>query len=276
MPVVHAIAPTNFGPNAPAHFLPQGTAVSELILRQMFDPDWNIHYDPAFLAAVLPFLVNEEFGALADLLDDPAFDPLLLLLDSTTSVMASLAWDDRFAAVNQALPDWGVLFAPGARKYLSLSVGGHGTAENRAELMAMDFRRTHFFEQELKGVPNPQGDWAPFRVVATPTEPGHNNDLERVWSVLESDTWPLPGTTDLTFYLADGERLEAVPPAQSGAEVLLHQPLLPVSVMDYIQWLPTPEELMQVVPLDAVSFLSEPLPSGSRLRLRIENWPGTA
>jgi predicted acyl esterase len=258
-PVIKAVAPINFGPEFFNALMPEAQAFSEMNARQFYEDEAisGIHNNPSVYAIIEPFLAAEDYQGMAATLYDPALDLALLLPDSEVPVLASLAYDDKYATVNHMLGDWRTYLKPGTPKFLSLSTTGHGTPFNEGESIATEYRRIQFFEELLKGIDHQMISWPKYRFAVTPANPTEYLDPDFIWDVVQSDQWPLDGTTQRRFYFAPGI-LQDSPPNIPRQRTLEHRSY-GANLSHYLDQLPSPEDIVAQAPLQSIDFVGTPL-----------------
>jgi hypothetical protein len=259
-PVIKAIAPINFGPEFLNSMVPDNQTFSEMMARQLFEGEaiTGIHHPPDFLRMVSSYVVAKEFEELVTTLFDPALDPTTLLQDSSVSIMAQLAWDDKYGPINQLLRSWETYLTPGTRKLLSHTTSGHGTAVNLVERAKKEYRRAMFFEQELKGIERGLDDWAKYRFAITPIKTTAYQDQLHLWDVIESDVYPLPGTSTQSYFLGPGNSLYRENQTSVELYSLSHR-TNGGTQQEYLNQLPKPEELVNGTPMNTVEFIMPPI-----------------
>jgi hypothetical protein len=259
-PVIRAVAPINIGPEHLNGLVPESQNFSEMMARQIFEDEnvSGLHNNPVIYDFLEPFLLAEDYQGLVSTMYNPALDLRLLLQDSEVSILAQLAWDDKFGAINELASNWDSYLLPGTRKFLNHSVTGHGTPVNVHERLSTEYRRILFFEEELKGMDRGISNWAPYRFAITPLETADYIDAHRIWDVIESDVYPLAGTTNETVYLGGNYNLVPTPPSGPQNYSISHQSF-GLTLQHYLDELPAPEELVQGAPMDTVEFVMQPL-----------------
>jgi hypothetical protein len=262
-PVITAVAPVNFGGEYINSLVPDNQTFSEMMARQLYEDEAvsGVHHPPAFFAFIQPFIDAEDYEGVITALFDPALDPGVLLQDSTVSIMAQLAWDDKYGPINQLVRNWENYLLPGTRKLLNHSVGGHSTANNFYELMSKDYRRIMFFEQELKGINRGLDNWANYRFAISPISAVDYNSEFHVWDVIESDVYPLAGTYIKPYFPGPGNALHAEVPPGTDFYSVSHR-ANGITQQDYFDYLPEPEALVFGMPMDTVEFVMPPIESG--------------
>ena len=262
-PVIRAVAPVNFGPEHTNGLLPEGQNFSEMMARQLFEDELvsGLHNNPLVYSFIAPYLANNDFLGLVTAMYNPALDMRLLLQDSTVSIMAQMAWDDKYGAINELSRNWDEYLLPGTPKYLNHSTSGHSTAINFYERFSTEYRRIVYFEHELKGIDRGIQDWAKYRFAITPLDTTEYNELHHIWDVIESDVYPLEGTQTVTMYLAANNILQPTPPASSDYYQLHHE-TNGITMQHYFDYLPEPDTLVQGMPLETIEFVMPPLTEG--------------
>ncbi|MBC8405717.1 MAG: hypothetical protein H8E15_10850 [Planctomycetes bacterium] len=262
-PVIRAVAPVNFGPEHVNGLLPEGQNFSEMMARQLFEDEHisGLHNNPTVYSFIAPYLANNDFLGLVTAMYNPTLDLRLLLQDSAVPIMAQMAWDDKYGAINELAKHWDEYLLPGTPKYLNHSTTGHSTAINFYERFSTEYRRIVFFEHELKGIDRNVDEWAKYRFAITPLDATDYNALHHIWDVIESDVYPLAGTETLTMYLGPGNALQPTPPA-SADYFQLHHETHGITMQHYFDYLPEPAQLAQGMPLETIDFVMPALPEG--------------
>lgn len=259
-PAIRAVAPINMGAEHLNGMLPESQNFSEMMARQLFEDEnaSGIHHSPVVYDFVEPFLLAEDYQGLVAAMYNPALDLRLLLQDSNVAIFAQLAWDDKFGAINELIKNWDNYLLPGTRKILNHSVTGHGTPINEIERLNTEYRRIQFFEEELKGLDRGVEDWAPYRFAITPLDTRDYLSSKSVWDVIESDVYPLAGTTNERLYLGLNNDLLPNTPGGTQTYNLTHQSF-GMTAQHYFDYLPSPENLTSAAPMETVEFVMQPL-----------------
>jgi X-Pro dipeptidyl-peptidase-like protein len=268
-PTFKAIAPINFVPQFFENYFPGHATITELAMRQLYDPAQGIHSAPDVYTLIEPYLLAEDYDGLVQALYDPALDLPSLLATSTVPVLANLVYDDVFGPANLLVRDWPQLMAPGTPKILNLTTTGHGTPTNLKEAQWTEFGRSLWFDFHLKGISNGIDEWEEFRFAVTPAEVAEYLAWGSMWDVKRSTTYPFSGSATEAWFLDGSGVLALAPPPSSSNTTLQHAWMQNVTVLDYAALLPTPEELQNnFVPLDTHSFVTPAL-TGERILLGV-------
>lgn len=262
-PVIGAVAPVNFGPEHLNGLVPEGQTFSEMMARQLFEDESTsgLHNNPVIYDFIEPYLLNEDFEGLVTAMYNPDLDLGLLLQDCSVPMLAQLSWDDKFGAINKLAPNWDNYLLPGTTKILNHTTSGHGTAVNVHERLATEYRRILFFEEILKGIDRGVNEWSKYRFAITPLPTADYQSGNHIWDVIESDVFPLAGTRSETWYLGANNDLK--PSQPTGTQYYtLEQVSYGAQMQHYFDLLPTPEDIVSLLPMDTVEFVMPPLDKG--------------
>jgi predicted acyl esterase len=249
-PTITAVAPVNFIPNLIDAVLPGGQTATEMLIRDLYDPNSGIHQQPDFFSIADSFIRNEDYAGFSAAFSDPSLDLVGLLQTSDVHVMAFQVYDDKYAPANQLIDAWDSL-VPNAQKVLNIGTSGHSTPFNAHENDIVEFRRDIWFDFHLKQVDNMVDRLPEFRFAITADDIGDYQASDSIWDLREYDNFPVANSNDQTWYLRRNGTLSSSAPSTSRAQEIQHQVDGNIqSIDDYIFKLPTPEKVEKEIALD--------------------------
>jgi|GEM_PF-3292714 len=259
-PVISCAAPRNMLPYLKESTLPEKRNLHHITLTQHVALS-GVHFDPDYLAFIMPIIVAEDYEFLAAYVESPEVAPWDLvphLQESDVPLLLTLAFDDRARHPTLAADLWDVL-KPTTPRRLFLATGGHGTPHNFHEENVYDLLHQRWFERFLKGVENGVDQEPPIRSVVTPDDTVYYDHPLSLWDFRELESLdPQAGLTE-TWYLDGDNRLSPAPPTAAGVDDLKHEVLYGFDIEEYINWLPTldlllAEYLEQLIPPVSLAY----------------------
>lgn len=218
----------------------------------------DIAYQPAFVAAMQPLILAEDFAGIAALVTVQGMDPSVLLPSSAVPVFAHASYDDKRIDPSAVFASWSLLPA-GTPKRLQLGTSGHDSPDNVRDRALYEQTRERWFDRFLKGEPNGV-DLEP-RVFAgiTPDSVAKYLDPASLWDFRTHDDLPGAAAVLERAYLGAGGLLLPAAPAGASASSLQHAVPAALDMAAYAASLPNAAGLAAMIPRDTIAYDSSVL-----------------
>ncbi len=277
-PEFHCAVPINYVPDLVGGVFPAGETISEAYARALFDPSSGIAFEPSFFSFMDDKVRDEDFAAIANEFAVAELFLPDLLKTSSVPVLASVVYDDRYTAANSLLDVWPDIL-PNTPKMLNFTSDGHSTPSNAHQAAVLESRRNQWFDHFLKMVPNDIANQPEYRFAITPPDSGEYADVDTLWDQREYDSFPPAGSSERFWYLdKDGDLADKNSSAQGFVIDHVINPST-FGIADYLSALPQPESVQQFIPLNTLSWETEPFQEDmlmigeavARLRVKTED-----
>jgi hypothetical protein len=163
-----------------------------------------------------------------------------------------------FGAATRTYEEWPNLLQ-GTHKILNLTTGGHRSPPNRRERALREHRETLWFDYHLRGIQNGADQLDEFRLAIRPSETARSIDEQYLWDAAVVDVYPQAAANPLRLYFGGGGALVgSAAAAGGGQDTFTSDNLTGYDIADYMNDLPSPEQVMQDIPLRGVEYRSQP------------------
>jgi predicted acyl esterase len=276
-PEFHCAVPVNYVPDLVGGVFPGGETITEAYARALYTPNHGIHFEPSFFSFMDANVRAEDFVAIANEFSDAELFLPDLLKTSSVPVLASVVYDDRYTAANSLLKIWPDIL-PNTPKMLNFTSDGHSSPSNVHQAAVLELRRNRWFDHFLKMVPNGIADEPEFRFALTPPDAGEYADVDTLWDQREYDNFPPAGSSERVWYLDKNGDLADTNSGSDSFELKQVVSSSTFKIDDYLSALPQPEALQQVIPLDSLSWESDPFQEDTLMigeavvRLRLQTY----
>jgi len=275
-PRISCVMPRNMIPLLLEMILPESRNINSQTLQVLF-VNQNVHWDPAFTATLRALILAEDYGAILGFLYDPDLDLGRLLESSKVPVLAMLPYDDYWANPEKLVKLWGTLPDSTPRR-LNLTTGGHGTPWNFHEEEIAWSLQKRWFQRFLLEIPNGVDREPSFRSAVIPEKAQFYQTPEFLLDFRELRDVPFGPVRIETWFLQSGGALFPIPPSGTGgSDPVDHHVPGWFDISYYIQLMPSPDVLKNIIPLSSVCYDSAPasedrhLCGTSRARLHVSS-----